>query len=247
MKNEILYKSIEEWLDVLVTFNSLDNVEYKKRNNLDNPIYKDFLHIKKFVEDELDRNTNKIFIDIINKYEISKFVDFWGTHFNMLKLAIEMNYQLNVMYEYNFPYNDSAKLKNKLIEIEKIAKRENKVIGIIPLNVKDYLSFFKLKCCEVFLNNSFIFNGMEKRKKNKFKNDLIEDFILAIVSDNYINDKKFNSNIRITVYNLKTYERIVNEIRGRNNLEKYSYKKISPHEIEYVVEKSNRKNKFYVH
>lgn len=247
MSKNIIYNSLEEWLNVLETFFILGNKEYTKRNNINNPMYEDFIYTQNYIKYKLDKNTNKKLTDILNKYKISKFVDFWGSHFNMLILAIRMNSHLKVMYKYNFPYNDTDKLNKKLVEIDNIASRDNIQIKVIPLNVKDYLAFFKLKCHEVFLENKYLFDNIEINEKNKLKNGLIRDFILAIVSDNYINNKKFNSNIKITDNNLKIYESTVNKTLEENNIQKQFYKKINDNEIEYTLEKSKNKRNFFIH
>jgi len=233
------FNNLEEWLDFAVEKTIIYNEAYKKNhyneyfesdifkglnlNSKDCIQYIDVMALKNC--DTLNRLSNKFkneLTKIINEFELYEFNEYTPKHFYIIQVAITINLFLHHQYFIlRLPFGaDKEKYNARIITITKKATKHNTKTILPSLSPKDYLNYFKIKCQEIlFENYNFIHFTKNKREKIKLRNELADEFINAIVSDNYLIDKQYHSLIRITENSKKMYKEEYQKLMSPYNRE----------------------------
>lgn len=194
------YKKKEIALNEAIIYKKLDNFEdlYKQIENIlinysaGFGCLKYFLNdINKYMKDSTSEFTNNFFIVLNNDFEAFKELNYYKIL--MIIIILKTNSILKLHYKDNVPFRDDK----YLLKFKTADKKAIKPSLFYP-RVKEYLILARDRLSELI---GFNFNYNEtnyKRDRNKIKNELLDEFIDLIVSDNYGKDKKYKKDMRIT-------------------------------------------------
>ncbi len=194
------YKKKEIALNEAIIYKKTDNFEdlYKQIENIlinyssEFGCLKYFLNdINKYMKDSTNEFTNNFFIVLNNDFEAFKELNYYKIL--MIIIILKTNSILKLLYKDNVPFRDDK----YLLKFKTADKKAIKPSLSYP-RVKEYLILARDRLSELI---GFNFNYNEtnyKRDRNKIKNELLDEFIDLIVSDNYGKDKKYKKDMRIT-------------------------------------------------
>ena len=194
------YKKKEIALNEAIIYKKTDNFRdlYKQIENIlinysaEFGCLKNFLNdIDKYMKDSTSEFTNNFFNVLNNDFVAFKELNYYKIL--MIIIILKTNSILKVLYKDNVPFRDDK----YLLKFKTSDKKAIKPSLAYP-PVKDYLILARDRLSELI---GFNFNYNEtnyKRDRNKIKNELLDEFIDLIVSDNYGKDKKYKKDMRIT-------------------------------------------------
>jgi hypothetical protein len=232
------YKTLEEWQQAKLLQMKKNTENYKKDEIA---LYEDIkLPLPETVANYI-HHTEKFAIELGEwiellsdnfKSKLVKLMDDWKIHnaydhFNLIYKIIQTNLILKNLYsDKKMPYSD-YKYHLRLKTLQKIAIKKD--INIYnhasPMN---QIYFFKLTCEELLSNYDFDHNQSTQRGKIKIMNELIDELIELIVSDNFAQDKKYRTDTRISK-RTKEFYAIEKEIQDMTLKTHQAYaKKIEP-------------------
>lgn len=126
-------------------------------------------------------------------------------HFYIIYKTVQTNQLLKKLYSVeDMPYSH-YKYDVILTTLAKRAKKNGSTV-YAEASPQRQVYYFKWKCEEFLSDFNFYHNQSTKRDKIKIRNELIDQLIELIVSDNYVKDKKYRFDTRISKVIKKFYD-----------------------------------------
>jgi|GEM_PF-3296678 len=193
---EDIFKNVEEW--------DKKHREYEEKFYLDvdDDVRKEIiqeshctyyyftLDIKNFIP-KLSKHFEEQLLKVINENRLNKLES--DRYFYLVYNLIHYNLILNNTYESSEPLRDDKYLE----KLERQLTKKTSQVTIKSDTPQNHLRLFSDRSIELLSNFKFIV-GTTKREKNRNINFIIDDLIMVVVCDNYIKDKYFKEQMRVT-------------------------------------------------